>query len=131
MSMRLVVSFLLVLLLAACGKKTEGGVQLEQVSSALKGAGFPLDNFQRIDGSRYGANSCATGPIGGVDTLVCEYASGASAQSLKAAEQWVGDAVTGSVLVNGKTLLAVADRGHADRNGKVIHKITQTYRALK
>jgi hypothetical protein len=123
----------LVLAAAACSKNppAASGIRLEQVNEALKGAGFQLDNFQRVDGARYAAATCATGPVGGVDTLVCEYASpDAAGSGLRAAEQWVGESVTGSVLTNGLTLLAVADRGHADPNGKTIHKITSTYSKL-
>ena len=80
------------------------------------------------DPARFSAHQCVQGRLGGVDSLVCEYGSTeAVALGRKAGEDWVGQAPTGAVLTNGKTLLAVADRAHADPNGKTIHKITQAY----
>jgi hypothetical protein len=68
------------------------------------------------------------GKLEGVDSLVCEYGSlDAVTLGKKAGEDWVGQATTGAVLTNGKTLLAVADRAHADPNGKIIQKITDAY----
>ena len=119
------------ILLDGC-KKQPSSVGMQQVSDSLKSAGFALDNFRPIDASAYGAQTCAAGPIGGVDTLVCEYPSpNGPAAGHAAAERWIGEAVTGAVLVNGLTLLAVADRGHADPNGKTIHKITQAYQKTR
>lgn len=119
----------LTLALAGCHKKpTEGGVRLEQVSDAFSSAGLKADNFQPTDPSRFNAQKCVAGSVEGVDTVVCEYGSpDALAYGKKAGEQWVGNATTGSVLGNGRTLLCVADRGHVDPNGKTIHKITQAF----
>jgi hypothetical protein len=113
-------------------KKSDGAVHLKQVNDALIGAGFKLDNFRPAEPSRFSAQSCAAGTIEGVDALVCEYNS-PQAQTLgkKAAEDWIAQATTGTVLQNGMTLIALADRGRADPNGKTIHKITKTYRATR
>jgi hypothetical protein len=112
-----------------CGKKaTEGGVRLEQVSSAFSAAGFKTDGFQPTDPSRFNAQKCVAGAIDGVDTVVCEYGSpDALALGKKAGEQWAATATTAAILGNGRTLLAVADRAHADPNGKIIHRITQAF----
>jgi hypothetical protein len=112
-----------------CSKKpTEGGVRLEQVSSAFNAAGFKTDGFSPTDPSRWSALKCVAGSIDGVDTLLCEYGSAdALALGKKAGEQWAASATTAAVLGNGRTLLAVADRAHADPNGKTIHKITQAF----
>jgi hypothetical protein len=124
-------TFLLALALATagCGKKpAPEGVRLPQVNDALLAAGFKLDAFKPIDPGRFAAQTCAAGPLDGIDALVCEYASpDAAALAKKDTEGWVGEAVTGAVLANGRTLLAVADRGRADPNGKTIHRITQAY----
>jgi hypothetical protein len=120
-------------LLACAGcKKSSDGVHLKQVNDALIGAGFKLDNFRPADPGRFSAQSCAAGTIDGVDALVCEYGSPqAQALGYKAGEDWIAQATTGTVLKNGMTTIALADRGRADPNGKTIHKITQTYRSTK
>jgi hypothetical protein len=123
--------FFVVALVAAlgCGKKpTEGGVRLAQVSEAFNAAGLHTDGFQPTDPARFAAQKCVAGAIDGVDTVVCEYGSpDALALGKKAGEQWAAAATTAAVLGNGRTLLAVADRAHADPNGKIIHRITQAF----
>lgn len=116
----------------ACHKKTDGGVRMKQVNDALIGAGFKLDSFQPADPNKFAAQSCAAGLLDGVETVVCEYASPqAEAAGQKAGEDWIAQAPTGTVLANGNTLIALADRGHADPNGKTIHKIATAYRATR
>jgi hypothetical protein len=112
-----------------CSKKpTEGGVRLEQVSAAFSSAGLKADNFQPADPTRFNATRCVAGRVDDIDTVVCEYGSpDALALGKRAGEQWAGNATTAAVLGNGRTLLAVADRGHVDPNGKTIHKITQAF----
>jgi hypothetical protein len=126
-------AFAALLAAAGCSKSkasSESGVTLAQVNDALASAGFKLDGFKPIDATRFAAQTCASGLIDGVDTLVCEYASAdAAAVAKKATEAWVGEAVTGAVLSNGRTLLAVADRAHGDHNGKTIHRISKTYQS--
>jgi hypothetical protein len=121
------------LLLAACSKKpTEGGVRLKQVNDSLTSAGFKVDAFQSADPGRFSAQKCTQGQLEGVDTMMCEYGSAeAVALGRKAGEDWIGSAPTGAVLANGNTVLIVADRAHADPNGKTIHKITQAYTKTK
>jgi hypothetical protein len=120
-------------ILSACHKQpTAGGVRLKQVSEALATAGYKVDSFQPTDASRFSAQTCSTGALGGVDSVVCEFGS-AEAVSLgkKAAEGWVAHAITGVVLVNGNTILALADRNRADPNGKEIHKVSKAYTAAR
>ena len=66
---------------------------------------------------------CQSGTVGGVDVLVCEYATPDEA---KAAEdpglQWVGDA-TGSSQATGKLLIATADRRKKDPSGRTINQL--------
>jgi hypothetical protein len=127
--MRAMLVIALALGAGACGKKaTEGGVRLEQISDAFSSAGLKVDNFQPTDPSRFNASKCVAGQLDQIDTVVCEYGSpSALALGKKAGEQWVASATTAAVLGNGRTLLAVADRGHVDPNGKTIHKITQAF----
>jgi len=123
--------FILVLVAAAglpgCKKRDPSEVRLKHVNDAFLAAGFKLDSFQPADGRSFGASACAAGSIDGIDTLVCELPGDPTPPAKKAAEDWVGQAVTGSVLTRGHTLLAVADRRRVDPNGKTIHKITQTF----
>jgi hypothetical protein len=116
-----------------CSKKpTEGGVRLEQVSSAFDSAGLKTDQFKPTDPSSFNAQKCVEGNVEGVDTVVCEYGSpDALTLGKKAGEQWAASATTAAVLGNGRTLLAVADRAHVDPNGKTIHKITQAFRKTR
>src|SRR5260370_19544067 len=111
-----------VALLAAhgCSKKpTEGGVRLEQVSSAFSAAGFKTESFQPSDPSRWSALKCVGGSIDGVDTLVCEYGSAdALALGKKRGEQWAAGATTAAVLGNGRSLLPAPHPAHTDPPGK-------------
>jgi hypothetical protein len=118
------------LVLAACSSKpaSTGGAQLKQVNDAFLAAGFKLDSFHATDAARFAARVCVNGSLDGVDTVVCEFANhDAVAAGRRAAEDWVATATTGAVLDNGVVMLAVADRGRADPNGKTIHRITQTF----
>ena len=129
MTTRMTRVMILFVLLAGCGKKpAPGGVRLKQVNDSLASAGFKVDSFQSADPGRFSAQKCSQGQLEGVDAVLCEYGSAeAVALGKKAGEDWVGAAPTGAVLANGNTVLAVADRAHADPNGKTIHKITQAY----
>jgi hypothetical protein len=68
---------------------------------------------------------CRSGTVGGVDVLLCAYASDAEA---KAAEEpalaWVGD-TTGISRAAGKVLIVAADRRKADPTGKTINQLTK------
>jgi hypothetical protein len=123
---------LLLLLAAGCSKSSKDGVHLKQVNDSFVSAGFKLDSFQPTDPGRFSAQKCVQGQLEGVDSVVCEYGSAeAVTMGRKAGEDWIAQATTGAVLTNGSTLLAVADRGRVDPNGKVIHKITQAYSKTK
>ena len=112
-----------------CAKPaTPGGARLEQISDAFSAAGLHVTDFAPTDAARFNALRCLAGQIERVDAVVCEYGSpNALALGGKAGERWTGDATTAAVLGNGRTLLAVADRDHADPNGRAIHKITQAF----
>ena len=113
----------------ACSKKpSEGGVRLDQIADAFSSAGLKADRFQAADASRFSAIRCLAGRVDDIDLMVCEYGSpGALALGKRAGERWVGSATTAAVLGNGRMLLVVADRAHADPSGKTIHKITQAF----
>ena len=121
------------LLAAGCSKKpAPGGVKLQQINDAFVSAGYKLDSFHATDPTRLSAQKCVEGTLDGVETMVCEYGSTeALALGKKAGEDWIAQATTGAVLTNGATLLCVADRAHADPNGKTIHKLTQAFSHAK
>jgi hypothetical protein len=133
--MRLIGKYaLLALLIAAPGcKKSPGNVRLQQVNDALLQAGFKLDSFHPADAKHFAAQNCAAGTLDGVEAVVCEYGVPVTGQALgqQAGEAFIGQAPTGAVLINGATLLALADRAHADPNGRTIQKITRAYRTLR
>ena len=120
----------LLVLAAACGKKADGPshLSLKQADAALSSAGFKAGELKDTDPLRFSAQKCQEGTLEGVDTVLCEYGSGDAAKLGKnAGEDWVATATTGAVLINGLTLIAVADRSRADPNGKVIHRLTQAF----
>jgi hypothetical protein len=118
----------LLVLVVGCHKKHEGGPRIEQISDAFAAAGLAPQNFAPTDAARFHAARCFAGQIDGVDALVCEYGSpDALALGKRAGEQWAATAPTATVLGNGRTLLALADRAHSDPNGRTIHKITRTF----
>jgi hypothetical protein len=112
-----------------CSKK--GSASLQAVNDAFIAAGFKLDSFHTTDGKRFGAEHCSAGELGGIDALVCEVTPAEQARAKEATEEWVAQAPTGVVLTNGATLLALADRSHADPHGRTIHKITQAYQKAR
>jgi hypothetical protein len=119
------------LLLAACSKP-QVGATLADTEAALTKSGLKLSTFSPADAARFSAQRCTTGTIEGIDAALCEYGSVEAVQQGKhSAEAWIGDAVTGAALENGRHLLAVADRTRADTNGKTIHRITKAFRELK
>lgn len=115
---------------SGCAKKpTPGGVKLKQINDAFLAAGFELGSFQPADARGFGAQHCSAGLLDGVEAVVCELASPEAAPAArKAGEAWIDKALTGVVLENGNTVLALADRAKVDPSGKRLRKITQAYR---
>ena len=122
---------LLALLLTGCHHSDEV-VRLSTVMSAFDSQGWKSSEHLRpIDPARFSAQKCVGGLIDGVDAVVCELGSAEAAQlAKKGGEAWVATAVTGVALVNGSTMLALADRSRTDPLGKSIHAVTKTYMAL-
>jgi hypothetical protein len=117
--------------LGACKRSHENGPTLDDVRDAF-GKEWKVDALATQDAARFSAKRCVAGPIEGIDAVICEYASADAVQRGKlSAEAWVGQAVTGVALDNRLTVLGLADRGRVDPNGKLIHRITAAYRALK
>jgi hypothetical protein len=73
---------------------------------------------------------CQAGRIDGVEALECEYGDVSAAMAgKKHCEAWIGGATTGLAIARGRVVLVLADRSQTDRNGKVMHKISQTFKA--
>ena len=117
--------------LFAC-KKQPGEAGIADVKAAFGKEGWKLDGFSAQDPSRFSAQKCLAGSIEGLDAVVCEFGSAEAVHRGKAAtEAWVAQAVNGTALENGRTTLGLADRNRVDPNGKLIHRITMAYRAIK
>jgi len=125
------VGMLVAALVAFFGCHKAEDASLKSVNDVLASAGFKLDSFHPADGARFGARVCAAGSLDGVDAIVCEVPADKQAHAKRAGEDWLAQATTGVVLTRGTTLLALADRGHVDPNGRTIHKITQAYAKLR
>lgn len=122
---------LLALLLAGCHHSDEA-VRLSTVVSAFDSQGWKSsEQLRPIDPARFSAQKCVGGLVDSVDAVVCELGSAEAAQrAKKGGEAWVATAVTGVALVNGSTMLALADRTRTDPLGKSIHAVTKTYLGL-
>jgi hypothetical protein len=125
------VALVVAALTAYLGCRKADNASLKSVNDAFVAAGFKLDSFQPADGRRFGAQSCSTGTLDGVEAIVCEVQVEKQPAAKKAGEEWVAQAQTGVVLTMGTTLLALADRAHVDPYGKTIHRITQAYSKLR
>ncbi|MEO6953804.1 MAG: hypothetical protein ABI321_18525 [Polyangia bacterium] len=121
----------LALLLTGC-RRSDETVRLSSVMSAFDSQGWKAsEQLRPIDPTRFSAQKCVGGLVDNIDTVVCELGSAEAAQrAKKGGEAWVASAVTGVALVNGNTMLALADRTRTDPLGKSIHAVTKTYTAL-
>jgi hypothetical protein len=114
---------LVLLALAACGKKAETSAPSirDSIIAAWKTGGLAPSAFTAATVPV--GKDCATGTVNGVDVLVCTYATDAEAKTAEAAGYtWVGD-TTGMVQVRGPSLIAAADRKKADVQGKTINQL--------
>ncbi len=117
---------------ASCKHATDGAVQLAQVVAAFDKAGWKASALGPMEPGKMSAQSCVGGTLAGLDAMLCEYgAAEAVLRGKKAAETWVGNAVTGVALSNGRTVLALADRTRSDPTGKSIHEISRAYGSIK
>ena len=110
-----------------------GTPQTGDVLGALKDAGLLAEGFAPLEPVPYGAGYCEQGRVQGVDTLICEYADDGTLGRGKQLvhDEWSRENVqTGVATTTKRTLLAVADRGHHDPNGKTIAQILKAFRKL-
>lgn len=110
-----------------CGK---GGIAGE--FSAFTDAGHTVSGIADVEASTFGAKKCQTSTVQGLSVLLCEYANvDAAALAQTAAEGWIGEAPSGVVLRRDSLLMACADRGHADTDGKILSSVGRVFRRLK
>lgn len=98
---------------------------------AWKQAGLEVSAFTDADPARHQAASCRAGTVGGVEVVVCSYASAeaaAAAQEPALARLEQGGTTTASALARGSRLLVVDDKRKADPSGRTIHAITAAFR---
>ena len=121
--------FVLVLGLASMGCGKSG---IADEVNAFKGSGQTVSGFADTDPSSFGAKKCQTGTVDRLSVLLCEYASSDSAAGGQAAaETWGAETATVVVLRRGSMLFAVADRDHADPDGKTISALSKVFRRTK
>jgi hypothetical protein len=111
---------LIALVLAGCSKKS-GPTSVDGVIDAWKKGGLTPSAFTKANTDV--GKDCQSGTINKLDVLVCTFASEKEAKAAEdAGLKWVGD-TTGASRAQGETLIVVADRHHADPNGKTINQI--------
>lgn len=131
-SLRAFLPLAFVLAIGGCEKSdSKGGTGGNGVPSSLldgwSKASLTVSAFTADKSGAVGA-SCQSGTVSGVDVVVCAFPSDAEAKAAQAKGlEWVG-AATGTSLVSGKFVLAVADRRAADPTGRTINAITKAFR---
>jgi hypothetical protein len=114
------------LCLLGCHKAPAGA--FDPGLDALRSAGLKVDAFQPVDPRHLSAIACQQGMVEGLDALLCDYGGPqAWVRGKKGAEEWIGSALTGTWAGRDALLLVVADRAHADPNGKTMQKIVKAF----
>jgi hypothetical protein len=130
---------MIVALAAACGSK-EGDSSapasapaaaaedpIAPVLAAWKSAGLDVGAFAPADAKSLGGK-CQAGTVAGIDTTLCAYPDDGAAKGAEAAGlATVGDS-TGLAVAQGKVLLVIADRKHADPSGKKLNDAVKSFR---
>lgn len=97
--------------------------------TALTSAGHAVAGFAPSDPAPLRARSCQAGTIDQLAALLCHFESAeAVSAGQTGAEAWIGKALTGVVLRREAFLLALADRGQVDRNGKALSAIARSFK---
>jgi hypothetical protein len=119
-------------LLSVAGCRRKAVDFIEPGMAALRDAGLAVDGFQAVDARRFGALACREGHVGAFDALVCDYGTPESwVRGKKAAEDWIGAALTGTWAARDRLLLVVADRARADPSGKQLSQIVRAFSGRK
>jgi len=109
------------LLAAACDKGDKPPSARDNVIAAWKDAGLAPSTF--VTAQVQVGSDCATGMVGGLDVLLCEFPNPTAAQAAEEAGRgWIG-LTTGSAQSKGPVLVAIADRKKSDPSGKLINQL--------
>jgi hypothetical protein len=120
------------LVLLAVGCKSKGG-PVEQVVEAWRGTGLTMSPFAAVDPHPYSAQTCSQGQVQGVDVVVCAYAdeqASALAEQRQRSTLGAGSSTTALTLHQGKALVTLSDRAHADPNGRTIARLVTSLKSL-
>jgi hypothetical protein len=111
----------------------QGTPHTDEVLAAWRSAGLTPEGFSPLQPAPNGAAYCEHGTVGGVDTVVCEYASDeALTQGVRQVKEgWVRvDTHTGVILPAKRTTMAVVDRERREPSGKTISQMVKAFRKL-
>jgi len=111
----------------------QGTPHTDEVLTAWRNAGLAPEGFAPLQPAPNGAAYCEHGTVGGVDTVVCEYASDqAMTQGMQQVKEgWTRvDAHTGVILPAKRTTMAVVDRERREPSGKTISQMVKAFRKL-
>jgi len=109
----------------------EGTVATDTILKAWRSAGFDTQSVRNVEPDAWSAGACSRGLVSGLDVLICEYASdeaaGVGDQKINA--DWEQEGISTALLARtSKTVLAISDRGKADRSGKTINRLAKLFR---
>ncbi len=124
--MRAALAMLLVCGALACSKGDGGGA--DGVLAAWKKAGFEPAAFEPVKADLQGDARCHAGAIKGIEATLCELPSVADASRAEAAALATLKETTGLALAEGKLLLVLADRKHADPSGRTMNELARAFR---
>jgi len=111
-----------------------GALRTDEVLTTWRNAGLSPDGFAPLAPTPNGAGYCEHGSVGGVDTVLCEYASDeAVATGIKLVKEgWARvDAHTAVILQARRTTMAVVDRERREPSGKTINQMVSAFRKLQ
>lgn len=97
------------------------------VIDTWKQAGLTVSAFTPADGKAVGGD-CQSGTVGGVDVVLCSFASPAAAKKAEDAGYATVGETTGVSLAQGQMLLIAADRRKADPSGRTINQLAKLFR---
>jgi hypothetical protein len=110
-----------------------GTPHTDEVLAAWRSAGLAPEGFAPVQPAPNGASCCEHGSVGGVDTLICEYASDdAVAKGTELVKEgWARvDVHTGVILRSKRTTMSVVDRERREPSGKTIVQMVKAFRTL-
>ena len=113
---------------ASCGDASRAAVDnADDLLGRWQAAGLEVGDHTSLDQHPLGKAECKRGLVSGVETTVCVYPSDQAAAAAQPAGLKLVGATTGAALPRGKVLLVVADRANADKDGKIINKLTKLF----